>query len=190
MNGNGSHVAANSTSASSTSAFSRASPSSSTPSHPLPPGFNYSNLPPSTSGPPSIFSIPLSPKAHSASASVAVGHRPVANGHLAASANTTAAATANVAAPASSYFDNNRTAFPPLSSTPPLPAVDRAQSGDSESPAGSKSYSTALVSPSHSTGGGSSSVAQPAVSISSGQPMYQHLLRLPKRPGIKTLSPL
>ena len=112
-----------STSTSLSSAASRSSPNSSSPSQPLPPGFNYSNLPPSALGPPSIFSIPLSPKAP---ASGSASHRHVANGH------SNAAATA-AAAPVSPSRESASAAFPPLSSTPPLPAAVKAPS-DAETP--------------------------------------------------------
>ena len=173
-NGSSSYAAPISTSSSSNSVMTRPSPGSSSPSHHLSPGFHYSHLPPSASGPPSIFSIPLSPKPP---ASAAAGHRSAANGSAAA-------------APVSPSVESSSAAFPPLSSTPSLPAaVARAQS-DNDSPAG-KSYSTALFSPTATSGSPSATSAatgsgQPNLSSASLHP----LLRLPKRPGIKSLAPL
>ena len=163
----------------STAASSRHPPTSFSPSHRSPSGFSYSKLPPSASGPPSIFSIPLSPPSHAASISAATSQRAVTNGHT--------------HAPASQPVESTTAAFPPLSSAAAVPAAVRAQSDDS--PAAGKSYSTALFSPPANDSGSSSQSAASATSSGAqpnlnSSPLYQHLLRLPKRPGIKTLSPL
>ena len=173
-----------------TSGMSRPSPSSSSPSHAHPPGFGYNNLPPSSSGAPSIFSIPLSPKPPHA---LPAGQRASGAGYGSVSTITASAAAAITTYPSA---ESSGASFPPLSSTispPPLPAiVGRAQS-DTDSPAG-KSYSTALFSPQQqqqqqhtSTASPTSGAGQPNLSTA---PMYQHLLRLPKKPGIKSLAPL
>ena len=181
-------ISTSSISSSTSSASSRPSPSSSSPSHHLPPGFSYSNLPHSSSGAPSIFSIPLSPKPPQHSNQRAAG-----NGYGSTTATTTAT-------PVSTSAESSKAAFPPLSSTPPPPIAVRAAS-DTETPAAAagagKSYSTALFSPTHtshtasSTSSGSPSAAHPTGQPNlSAAPMYQHLLRLPKKPGIKSLAPL
>ena len=181
--GGSSYVSPISTSVSSTFSSTRPPHTSSSPSHPIPPGFNHSNLHPSASGSHSTLTAASKPSAASISASATASQRTAANGH-------TAASTTSSGAPISSSVDSNPIAFPPLSSAPPLPAAARAQSDNDGSAV--KSYSTALVSPPAT--GSSISITQttalPASGSAGQQPNWQHLLRLPKRPGIKSLAPL